>query len=271
MEILRKCPGWKTALVCAVFSIASGAVTAPCQAQDANADLAKEAQNPVANLISLPLQNNTNFNIGPYDRTSNVLNIQPVVPFYGGRLITRTILPVVWQPDISSESGSTTGIGDLNFTAFYAPETEKLTWGVGPILMFPTGGDETGSQKWSAGPSIVALAMPGPWVVGVLWNNVWSYAGDEEAADINQMLLQYFINYNFPDFYLTSAPIITANWKADDGQQWTVPFGLGIGKIVKLGKLPANCTAQYYHNVEAPDWGPDWTLRLQVQFLFPKG
>lgn len=134
------------------------------------------------------MQNNTSFNIGPYNRTANVLNIQPVAPFYEGRLITRTILPIVYQPDIISESGSTTGLGDLNFTAFYSPETDKLTWGVGPILIFPTGGDEIGSQKWSAGPSIVALVTPGPWVVGVLWNNVWSYAGDENASDVNQML-----------------------------------------------------------------------------------
>jgi hypothetical protein len=113
--------------------------------------------------------------------------------------------------------------------------------------------------------------MPGPWVVGVLWNNVWSYAGDDEASDVNQMLLQYFLNYNFPGFYITSAPIITANWKAEEGQQWTVPIGLGIGKLFKAGKLPLNCTAQYYYNVITPDYGPDWSLRLQVQMLFPKG
>jgi len=142
---------------------------------------------------------------------------------------------------------------------------------VGPILVFPTGGDEIGLQKWNAGPSIVALVTPGPWVVGVLWNNIWSYAGDENASDVNQMLLQYFINYNFPEFYLVSAPIITANWEALDGQQWTVPLGIGIGRVFKAGKLPLNCTAQYYYNVVTPDYGPDWTLRLQVQLLFPKG
>jgi hypothetical protein len=239
--------------------------------QDDRAALAKKAQNPVANLISLPLQNNTSFNIGPYDRTSNVLNIQPVVPFYNGRLITRTILPVVYRPDILSAEGGTNGIGDLNITAFYSPETESLMLGAGPILIFPTGGEETGARKWSAGPSVVALVTPGPWVVGVLWNNVWSYAGDDEASDVNQMLLQYFLNYNFPGFYITSAPIITANWKAEDGQQWTVPFGIGIGKLFKAGKLPLNCTAQYYYNVVTPDYGPDWMLRLQVQMLFPKG
>jgi len=254
-----------------LLALGSMALIAPCQAEDEGGDLAKQAQNPIANLISLPLQNNTSFNIGPYDRTANVLNIQPVVPLYDGRLITRTILPVVYQPDIQCESGGSSGLGDLNFTAFYVPETDKLMIGVGPILAFPTGGEKRGSQKWSAGPSIVALTTPGSWVLGALWNNVWSYAGDDDACNVNQMLLQYFVNYNFPGFYLTSAPIITANWEAEDGQQWTVPFGGGIGKLVKLGKLPANITGQYYYNAVTPDYGPDWSLRFQVQFLFPKG
>lgn len=271
MRINKRISGWRCICVCAIFALGAGALNAPCNAEDEGDDLAKQAQNPIANLISLPLQNNTSFNIGPYNRAANVLNIQPVAPFYDGRLITRTILPIVYQPDILSESGGTTGLGDLNFTAFYVPESDKIMVGVGPILVFPTGGEERGSQKWSAGPSLVVISTPGPWVMGVLWNNVWSYAGDDDASDVNQMLIQYFVNYNFPGFYLTSAPIITANWEAPDGQEWIVPFGIGIGKLVKLGKLPANTTAQYYYNAVTPDYGPDWSLRLQIQFLFPKG
>ncbi|MFC1799778.1 neuromedin U [Candidatus Eisenbacteria bacterium] len=270
MKTLSELTGWKIACMCAILTLGLGAFGAPCHAEDEGEDLAKQAQNPISNLISLPLQNNTSFNIGPYDRTANVLNIQPVVPFYDGSLITRTILPVVYQPDLASESGGSTGLGDLNFTAFYVPKSGGVMVAAGPILTFPTGGEERGSQKWSAGPSLILISTPGPWVLGALWNNIWSYAGDKEACNVNQMLLQYFINYNFPDFYLTSAPIITANWEAEDGQQWTVPFGLGIGKMVKLGKLPTNTTAQYYYNAVTPDYGPDWSLRLQVQFLFPK-
>ena len=262
---------WKCFCMCAVLALVTGALMAPCSAEDGGEDLAKQAQNPIANLISLPLQNNTSFNIGPYDRTSNVLDIQPVAPFYDGRLITRTILPVVYQPDIMCESGGSTGLGDLNFTAFYVPIPGEFMLGVGPVLVFPTGGEERGLQKWSAGASVVGIYTPGSWVLGVLWNNIWSYAGDEDASDVNQMLLQYFINYNFPGFYLTSAPIITADWEAEDDQQWIVPFGGGIGKLVKLGKLPANITGQYYYNAVTPDYGPDWSLRLQIQFLFPKG
>jgi len=128
-----------------------------------------------------------------------------------------------------------------------------------------------GSGKWGAGPSAVLLTMNGPWVCGLLINNIWSFAGSPSRGDVNQMLMQYFINYNLPDgWYLSSAPIITANWEADSGNQWTVPIGGGGGKIIRIGKLPLNCSVQGFYNVEKPNNGPDWNLRLQVQFLLPK-
>jgi hypothetical protein len=110
-----------------------------------------------------------------------------------------------------------------------------------------------------------------PWVIGVLANNIWSYTGDDDQPDVNQFLLNYFINYNLPQgWYISSAPIITANWKADSGNKWTVPFGGGVGKIFRVGKQPMNAQVQAFYNMDKPDNGPDWTLRLQLQFLFPK-
>ena len=137
-------------------------------AQDNNEDLTKAAQNPIANLISIPFQNNTNFNMGLNgDRTQNVLNIQPVIPLYNGRLITRTIFPLIWNPDYTQESGSDFGFGDILFTAFYAPESKSLTWGIGPAISFPTGGNNFGTGKWAAGPSLVALSNAG--AMGCWW------------------------------------------------------------------------------------------------------
>jgi hypothetical protein len=239
-------------------------------AQDKDEELVKAAQNPIANMISFPFQNNTNFKMGPdSNRTQNVLNIQPVIPLMHGRIITRTIFPLVWNPVYTQESGSNFGLGDILFTAFYSPESKGLTWGVGPIVSFPTGGDDFGTGKWSAGLSLVALTMPGHWVVGALVNNVWSFAGDENRADVNFMTFQPFINYNFTGFYFTFSPIVTANWEADSDNQWTVPLGLGIGKLVKFGKLPVNINASYYYNVVYPDYGPQTQLRLQAAILLP--
>lgn len=237
-------------------------------------DLAKAAQNPVGDLISLPFQNNMNFDVGPADRTQNVLNIQPVWPIALSKnwnFITRTIVPVISQPAPGSER--TNGLGDINFTGFFSPKQPgKIIWGVGPTLVFPTATDDvTGTDKWSAGPSVVVLTMPGQWVIGALVSNIWSFSGDDERADVNSFLMQYFVNYNLPDgWYLTSAPIITANWEAESGEQWTVPFGGGIGRVFRIGRQPINMQTQVFYNVETPTNGAKWQWRLQVQLLFPK-
>ena len=192
-------------------------------------DLAKQAQNPIANMISLPFQNNTNFGIGPdNDEVQNVLNIQPVIPFTindDWNLITRTIVPIISQPDFyTGGEGRVTGLGDITLSTFFSPvSSPKLTWGVGPMFLFPTatdgplggtsedGGEPLGSDKWGAGLSVVGLMMPGQWVIGSLLSNVWSFAGSGDQ-DVNLFTWQYFIHYNLPKgWYLTSAPIIPAN------------------------------------------------------------
>ena len=268
--------------------LAGAALMSAVVVADTNqSDLAKAAQNPIANLISLPLQNNTNFDVGPQERTQNILNVQPVWPFSineDWNVITRTIVPVTWVSSGQQIGDGTLpspvdedrifGLGDSTFTAFFSPKgTGKLTWGVGPVVLLPTSTeDELGVGEWGAGISAVALGMPGNWVVGSLLSNVWS--GENDDGDkVNLFTWQYFINYNIPDsngLYLTSAPIITANWEAESGNQWTVPFGGGVGKIFKIGNQPVNGQASAYYNVEKPEFGADWQLRLQLQFLFPK-
>jgi len=251
------------------------AVAIPALAQQSGTDaetLSKEAANPLADLISLPLQNNTNFGLGPYDRTNNILNIQPVVPFAGGRIITRTIAPVVWIPDFNADSGLYTwGLSDILFTAFYTPPSEGLVWGAGAAFEMPTGGSKRGSQKWSLGPSAVALYQPGPWTLGVLANNVWSFAGKSERKDINKGLINLFLAYQLGGgWYVNSVPIITVDWEASQGQKWMVPLGVGGGKVTFVGKLPINLQVGAYANVVKPDFGPDWQLRVQFQMFLPK-
>ena len=255
----------------AAIAFALLACAASLEAQQSADELAQQAANPIANLMSIPFQNNTDFRLGPYDRTRNVLNIQPVVPLAHGKLITRTIIPFVWLPDISAETGSlSSGLSDITLTAFYVPSAGAITWGVGPVVEFPTGGASRGSQKWSVGPSVVVLTQKGPWTLGILANNVWSIAGDSGRADVNKGLLQYFIVYQLGNgWYVNSAPINTANWKAESGQKFVVPLGAGAGKLVFLGKLPLNAQAGAYYNVVKPDVGPDWQLRVQVQVLLP--
>ena len=243
------------------------------ETEDKQEELAKDLANPVANIISVPIQNNLNMNYGPFDRNVNVLNIQPVVPFANGKFVTRTIIPIVSIPDFASESGiESSGLADIVFTGFYVPESKGLTWGFGPVIELPTGGSVRGSEKWSAGPSLLALAQKGDWTLGILANNAWSFAGDNQRGDVNHMLVNLFLVRQLGEgWYINSVPIITADWTAESSNQWTVPLGLGGGKLLMLGgKFPLNVQTGLYNNVVRPDFGPEWQWRFQVQFVFPK-
>jgi hypothetical protein len=248
----------------------------PAHAALSATELAKLAQNPVGNLISVPLQNNTNLNYGPEKKTQNVLNIQPVIPVSVNsdwNIITRTILPVISMPSLGPGDSRTDGLGDTQLTAFLSPANPgHWIWGVGGLVQMPTHSDpELGNNNWGLGPSFVMLHLEkgNPWVYGALVNNVWS-VGNSDDENYNNGLIQPFLNYNFSGgLYLTSSPIMTVDWKAD-GEQWTVPLGGGVGKIFHFGKLPVNAQLSSYYNVVKPEYGPNWQIRAQVQLMFPK-
>lgn len=241
-------------------------------------ELAKLAQNPIANLVSVPFQNNTNLNYGPEGGTQNILNIQPVIPVTLNRdwnLITRTIFPLVWLPDLSPQTDATFGLGDTQFSAFLSPSdaSSGWIWGVGAIAQLPTHTEKVlGNANWGLGPTAVVLhlAKGDPWVYGMLINNVWSLGTASDAPAYNNGLIQPFVNYNLPGgTYISSSPIVTVDWEAE-GEQWTVPVGAAIGHIFHLGRLPVNTQIGGYYNVVRPEDGPDWQIRFQMQLMFPK-
>lgn len=241
-------------------------------------ELAKLAQNPVANLISVPFQNNTNFDVGQFHGTQNILNIQPVVPVSlteQWNLINRTIVPVISNPALSPAIGGVGGLGDVQYEAFLSPaQPGRWIWGLGPIIQLPTHTARTlGNDNLGVGPTAVLLHLShdDPWVFGALINNVWSVGTNPMAPAYSNGLVEPFVNYNFGDgYYLVSAPIITMSWLAPVNQQLTLPLGGGVGKIFHLGKLPINAQLSAYYNVVRPDFAPDWQLRAQIQFMFPK-
>ena len=264
-------------LVAASLIVTFGSL--PAHAAEMSAEeLAKLAQNPVGNLISLPFQNNTNLNFGPEKGTQNILNIQPVVPISVNsewNIITRTILPVIWNPSLGPDVPGKDGTGDIVFTAFLSPaKPGHWIWGAGPVFQLPTNSNaQLGNKNWGIGPSFVVLHLEhgDPWVYGVLVNNIWSVTSNKQGGSYSNGLMQPFINYNFKDgFYLTSSPIVTVEWKADSGQRWTVPIGGGVGKIFHFGRLPVNTQLSGYYNVVRPDFGANWQIRAQVQLMFPK-
>lgn len=222
-------------------------------AQEDEAELSRKIQNPIASLISLPFQNNTDFGAnvmdpitGAYhDRSRNTLNIQPVLPFSLGdkaNLIVRTIIPFVSLPlDIDKTQS---GLGDINMSLYITPSNNgKVIFGAGLAMILPTAmhARVLGSQKFSLGPGFIALTQPGTWTIGGLVQNNWSVAGNSDRADVNALYSQIFVVKGLKKgWYINSAPIITANWNADEGEKWTIPLGAGMGKLFKIGKQPIN-------------------------------
>jgi hypothetical protein len=239
-------------------------------------EIAKQAQNPIANVISVPLENDFYPHTGIDKDDSYVLEMKPVVPFKLGNdwnLITRTIIPIVQVPDLSPTIQGTSGLGDIQTSLFFSPaKVGKIIWGAGPVISLPTATEGIlGTKKTSIGPTAVALTIQGHWLFGTLVQNLFSVAGPRERSDVNQMLMQPFVNYNLcHGWYLTSSPIITANWEVSGNNRWTVPVGGGVGRIVHFGKIPVSTYAQVFRNVQRPDGTTSWSTRFQMQFLFPK-
>ena len=251
-----------------------------------NEAIAKASQNPLTAIYSLPVQDNVYMNIGKgafagYP-VKNAANIQPVIPVSLGPkvdMVMRLILPIVTVPSVMTDgSVSTTGIGDLTLTAFFTPhKAGKVLWGIGPVLYFPTASNKFlgGTKKWAAGPSMVVMFPLGKFNAGFLLMNFWSYAGSDEVINgtFSFMQIQPFLNYNLKDgWFISSVPIITANWSVNEANRWTVPAGAGVGKAFKiLGVIPASAQFHAYYSVISPDnYGERWQMRIQAQIFVPR-
>lgn len=257
----------------AFFAASLCAVPAAAQ-EPAAADLAKQIQNPLATVVTVPFQYNLNQGVGPFDRTITNLNFQPVIPFPGEKwnFVSRSILPYLSIP--VGETAAETGLGDLTTTLFLSPaEPGKLIWGVGPALVLPTASNPEvlGSGKLSLGPAGILFTSLGSFTLGAVAWNVWSILGESDRESVSQLTAQYFLNYNFGQGWAVgTAPIITCDWKAPSGEQCTVPWGAQLSKVLKFGSRPVNLLVGYYYNSEHPESGADNQIRIQVNLLYPQ-
>jgi hypothetical protein len=235
---------------------------------------AKQSQNPMAGLFRLPLENRFEPDTGHKDRTAYTLNLQPAMPSALNDdwiLINRLDIPFSYRPGLEPGDRDAHGLGDIVYESFYGPSCPgSFIWGAGPLLSVPTATDsKLGSKKWSAGIGGTGLTVLDRWVMGARINNLWSFAGADDRPEVNLMTLEYFIHYHLDDgWYVSTAPINTANWEASGSEVWTIPVGGGIGKVVRPTQRPVRFELQAYYNLEAPDASADWSIIFEIQFLF---
>ena len=269
--------GYSLVLCLMVLSIRSLAFAQDQQAAaDPAQELAKKLSNPIASLVSFPIQFNYDSGYGSTDGSRLQINVQPVIPVplsEKWNLISRTIMPVISQSGMFPGSGSQFGIGDVTQSVFFspsAPTKSGLIWGAGPVLLLPTATDDLlGGEKWGAGPTFVVLKQTGPKTVGLLMNHVWSFAGDDDRADISATFIQPF--YSYTTKTATTFGLNTEasyNWKTED---WSVPLNLTVSQLTRFAKQPVSVSAGIRYWLDSPDSGPEgFGLRLSVTYLFPK-
>jgi hypothetical protein len=237
------------------------------------AELAKKLANPIANLISVPFQNNTDYGIGPNNGSRNTLNFQPVVPVSLSEkwtLINRLVLPIITQYDITAPGAKEKGLADATVSAFFSPKTEGFTWGVGPAFLVPTGTDDyLTSGKFGVGPTVVALKQINGWTLGALVNQIWSVAGDSDRPDVNKMFFQPFMTYNWQSGAGLGVNMeMTQNWATDETTVWLNPLLTGVTSV---GKQKISMGIGPRLNLAAPDGSKaDWGWRAGIILIFPK-
>ncbi|WP_083634437.1 hypothetical protein [Saccharicrinis aurantiacus] len=245
-------------------------------AQSEQDEIAQKLQNPLAKIIALPVQYNFGNGVPGYEGSTFTASFQPIVAQdYGNfSIVHRGVFGASYLPQTTSGSSETYGMTDLNYSFFLAPKKKlgKVAWGVGPSIDMPTATDAMlGSGKWSAGAGVVAVYQNKRWTLDMVLRQTMSFAGDNDRADVNRFVGQTLVAYGLgKGWVVTTFPTITANWNAAKGQQWTVPVGGGISKLVFLGKLPTQFGVQYYENVVRPDYVGKSELRFTTTFVFSK-
>jgi len=239
------------------------------------AEIAKKLANPIGALISVPFQNNMDVAIGDYNGSRNTLNFQPIVPFSLSEkysLITRYIVPIIAQYDITGENTSQIGLADALVSGWISNAVVKngFVWGLGAAFLVPTATDELlGTKKLGIGPTAIALKQTKGWTFGILVNQIWSVAGDAERSDVNQMYLQPFITHNWKSGSgLTINSETTLNWEANSTTSY---INVMAGGLTKFGNQLVQLQIGPRIQVAAPEGSKSpFGVRAAAIFVFPK-
>jgi hypothetical protein len=271
-------PAWRVRTFCGLFAVFLLAGPA-LRAQQTMDDLRNLAKNPVGDAIKVPFAESISFDAGPNHRTSNSLQILPLIPLQIAKnwlLIPRIVMtPLAYVPDVARVSGGRTGMGDTVATFFFTPaHTGKLIWGIGPSLLIPTATNPNiGAGKWDLGPSVAVIVQPNWGSAYVVAQNIWSLPANLRRASVSQIQIETSLSYNLPhDWYLVTAPTVSADWTQSGGGRWLVPFGGGIGRTLRIADQAVDLSVGLYSFTIRPagQFTPKWQLSLQGTLLYPR-
>jgi hypothetical protein len=260
--------------VISIIVLLAALLPLPAMGEQSEEELAKATLNPIASLVSLPIQSNWALGMGDADATRYTMNVQPVIPFSLGstfNLVTRTIVPYINSDSPVSGGDGVTGLGDINQSFFFSPKDPVGGWivGFGPVFLYPTASIEAlGAEKWGAGPTGVALKQEHGFTYGMLFNHIWSFAGNDQRANVSATFLQPFASYTTKTY--TTFGVNTESTYDWENSQWTVPLNASVTQMLKIGGQPLTLQLGYRYYAETPDNGPDWGIRFAITFLFPK-
>lgn len=238
------------------------------------AELAKKLANPLASLISFPIQNNFDFRMGTGSGWRYSLNLQPVIPVALNpkwNMISRTIIPIIHQSNVTAPGASQNGLGDIVQSIFISPnKSEPFIWGVGPVVLVPTATNKfLGGKQLGAGPTVVVLKQQHGWTVGALWNHIWRVAGGSGRPKVNSDFVQPFVSYATKDGWsYTLNTEATYDWT---GNHWAVPIHFQVAKIVRFGKQPVSFAGAIRCWATSASGGPEGCgMRVTITGIFPK-
>ncbi len=240
-------------------------------------ELSRQATNPIAKLIHHSFQYNYEPNLYNSGRTEQNIKYEPAFPMIVGEVtvIPRPVVEFLSKPEGTDQREE--GLTDIQLPILLTPTiTHKLMWAFGPTFVFPTASpDKLGDGKWQVGPAAVLLYQPShKWNFALFPQQWWSVGGQDDRPDVSMLELQYIISYHFPGGWsVKSTPTIDADWKESGDDRWTVPVGLGVGKVFTIGRRPFSTSIQIFYSVVYPETktAPRWTFRYSLGPLYPQG
>ncbi|KHK01353.1 hypothetical protein [Desulfovibrio sp. TomC] len=279
-------------LLCLVFlsALAPGAGAQSATPDEKTDDLQKltqESSNPVGSLWMITNQFNFNLMQSPKGRlfkdpkTQFNYNFQPVLTFdlsSDYRLIARPVIPLYNSPYAQGlkQVDYKFGLGDAELMAMVAPSSSSsgFLFGAGPTAVFPTATDkQLGNGKWQLGGAVAAVYMDDKWVAGIFPQQWWSIGGDPSRKDVSLTKAQYFLWYSpAKTWQVGMSPNILIDWTQKNADNaLTLPVGLGVAKLMMLGKLPIKISAEADYSVVRPrHTGTEWTFKINLTPILPK-